>query len=260
MDIGIPTLIETISIEEAAKLAHSLGFSFVELNMNLPYCGIEALQNTNLQRLSETYHVYFTIHADENLFFCDFSNRIAQAHLDNMLETIDFSQAHHIPLINFHMSKGVYFTLPERKVYLFEKYRETYVKRILSFRSACDNAAKGSDMMLCIENTGINLPFVLEGVDLLLQSPVFSLTWDIGHDYSANKADSPFLLPRKDRIRHMHFHDAKGTDCHLPPGFGHLPLASIMCSVSPERMVLEVKTIQGIHQSLPWLKEHNLIS
>ncbi len=255
VDLGIPTLIECSSMEQAAELAHALHFQFVELNMNLPYCTLENLQKADLKGLMDAYQVYFTVHADENLFFCDLSERVARAHLDNMLDTIAICLEHGLPLINFHMSKGIYFTLPKEKVYLFDKYPDVYYHRLDTFREKCEKAAKGK-VMLCIENTGLDLSFVHDGVDRLLSSPAFSLTWDIGHDYSAGNADRDFLLQRNQRIRHMHFHDAIGKACHLPLGSGDMKLTEYLENAKPERMVVEVKTVEGLHQSLPWLHQN----
>ena len=42
--IGIPTLIETKSIEECADLCKEFGFQFIELNMNMPQYQIENKQ------------------------------------------------------------------------------------------------------------------------------------------------------------------------------------------------------------------------
>ena len=258
MDFGIPTLIEHKNVEDAAKLAHDLGFRFVELNMNLPWAGIDELKKCNLQKISDVYDVYFTIHADENMFFCDFTERIALAHLENMLEVIDFAGENRIPLVNFHMSQGVYFTLPDRKVFLFDQYENVYREKLVRFRDMCSKAA-GNKVRLCIENTGLNHSFVHHGVDELLHSPAFGLTWDIGHDYSAHCCDTPFLQERKEKIIHMHLHDAVGRDCHLPLGKGEMDLDSYLKCASPERVVVEVKTIDGLYNSVPWLKKRRYL-
>lgn len=257
MDIGIPTLIEHHSIEEAAKLAHTLGFRFVELNMNLPWV-ISSLNADELERISLQYQVYFTIHADENLFFCDFNHRVSHAHLESMLELIHIAKATHIPLINFHMSAGVYFTLPSEKVFLFEKFESEYQNKLLAFATKCNQAAEDK-VALCIENTGQNHAFIHRGIDALLSYPAFHLTWDIGHDYSAGLCDSPFLLQRNVQIIHMHLHDAVGKSCHLPLGKGEMHPENFLKRATPQRVVVEVKTIQGLYESISWLKEHQLI-
>lgn len=257
MELGIPTLIEHNSIEDAAKLAHELGFHFVELNMNLPWV-CNGLNKSQLEMLSSEYSVYFTIHADENLFFCDFNDKVSDAHLNTMLETIVFAKELKIPLINFHMSQGVYFTLPEKKVFLFEQYEDAYQIKLINFAKLCSETAEGK-VSLCIENTGLKHDFIRKGVDTLLSFPGFSLTWDVGHDYCADHCDFSFLAERKDRISHMHLHDAISKDCHLPLGSGAMNLQACLNLVQPERAVVEVKTIRGLHDSLPWLKEKRLI-
>ena len=98
MDLGIPTLVEMKSVEDAAAFASLLGFSFVELNMNLPWCTIENLQKTDFRTLTSRYNIYFTIHADENLFFCDFSERVAKAHTQNMLDAIELASKNGIQM------------------------------------------------------------------------------------------------------------------------------------------------------------------
>lgn len=40
MKFGIPAMIEYNPIEENIKLAKSLGLSFIELNLDLPYCSL----------------------------------------------------------------------------------------------------------------------------------------------------------------------------------------------------------------------------
>ena len=77
-----------------------------------------------LQSVADRYQVYFTVHLDEKLDLCDFNPLVAQAYLDTLLETISFARRLHVPVLNMHLSEGVYFTLPGKKAYLYEMYRE----------------------------------------------------------------------------------------------------------------------------------------
>ena len=248
MIFGMPTLLECPSIEENAALARHLGLQFIELNMNLPCCTLDALQRTNLKKIARTYGVQFTLHADENLFFCDFNQRVARAHLDTMLDTIALCRENEIPLINFHMSPGVYFTLPGGKQYLFELYSDHYMRAIHHFRQACEKAA-GDAVALCIENTGLTQPFIRTGIEALLSSPAFFLTWDIGHDYSAGNADRPFLMQHLDKLRHLHIHGAAGKQNHLSLRESQLDWRSCLQIGVPQRAVIEVKTAQALAES-----------
>lgn len=257
MEFGIPTLIEHESMEEAAKMAAELGFDFVEMNMNLPWV-CKAMTNAEIGRLRSLYNVNFTIHADENLFFCDFNDRVSKAHLDTMIEAVAFAKTNKIPLINFHMSQGVYFTLPDEKIFLFERYENEYQKKLRDFALQCSEAADGQ-VALCIENTGLNHPFVHRAIEALLQYSSFRLTWDIGHDYTAGNCDTPFLMKHIDCIQHMHLHDSRGKSCHLPLGKGESNPDKYLKIAHPERVVIEVKSILGLRESIPWLKSRKYI-
>jgi len=90
-----------------------------------------------------------------------------------------------------------------------------------------------------------------------LESPVFALTFDIGHDAAADFADGPTIQTRIHRLRHMHLHDAQGRDHHLPLGDGTLNLPPYLDLAKQHncRTVLEVKTPEGLHRSTHWLRE-----
>jgi len=77
---GMPTLIETSSIESCVKLCKELGLDFIELNMNLPQYQIESIDIQQLKSICEKENIYFTIHLDENLNVCDFNDEIAKAY------------------------------------------------------------------------------------------------------------------------------------------------------------------------------------
>ena len=98
------------------------------------------------------------------------------------------------------------------------------------------------------------MPFQLKALDILLQSPVFGLTMDIGHNCCAGNADEPWILSHADRLIHMHLHDVR--DCkkdHLPFGTGNLDLSKYLSLAQDRTAVVEVKTIAGLRQAIAWL-------
>lgn len=98
----------------------------------------------------------------------------------------------------------------------------------------------------------------MEGIELLLESNVFALTFDIGHSHAVNGIDEPFIYKHIDRLHHMHVHDAKGRENHLPLGTGEINLCEIF-SLAREhncRIVLETKTIEGLKQSVEKLTNY----
>lgn len=259
MDWGIPTLIEAPGPEESAVLCGELGFSFVELNMNLPqYQQPDALL---LREISEKFNIYFTVHLDENLDMCSFNPRVAEAYLQTMLDTIHFARKAGIGILNMHLPQGVYFTLPDKKVYLYDTNRSHFFSRIRSTVALCEEASQG-EVTICIENTGtFGMPFLQEAADIFMQSPTFSLTFDIGHDHSAGGVDKPFILQRQDSLKHFHIHDALGRKNHMPLGTGELDLPWYIALAENNhcRAVLEVKTAQALRESAEWLKQHKFL-
>ena len=125
MEYGMPFLMETDTLEECARLCSHLGLDFIELNMNFPQCQLPELQADRLRRIMDQEHLYFTIHLDENLNVCDFNPKVRQAYLETAVETIELAKAIGAPVINMHLAKGIYLTLPGRKEYLFKRMKRS---------------------------------------------------------------------------------------------------------------------------------------
>ena len=50
-------------------------------------------------------------------------------------------------------------------------------------------------------------------LDELLESPAFGLTFDVGHNHCKKGQDEPVIMARKDKLYHMHLHDAFDICC-----------------------------------------------
>lgn len=152
-----------------------------------------------------------------------------------------------------HLSRGVYFTLP--KVFLFKEYAERYLRSTTAFRDQCDKAAGGSELRICVENSDGYTDFQIKALDILMESKVFALTFDTGHNHLIGGADEPIISARREKL--CHFHDAKGRKNHLAMGTGELDLQNYvhMAMWQGGRVVLETKTIDGLKQSVRWMKD-----
>lgn len=255
-DLGMPTLIELPELEDCAGLCRELGLQFVELNMNLPQYQTERMRLEDFREIAERYGLYYTLHLDENLNACDFNPRVAEAWMETVTEAVGVAKRLGIPVLNMHLSKGVYFVMPEKKAFLFDVYREEYLKSMTAFREKCGEAVGGADVKICVENTSGYTDFQIEALDILLESPVFALTYDIGHDYGAGGRDEPVILQRKEKLLHFHFHDAQGEKIHLPLGAGEIDLENKLrlAQSGNARIVLETKTIAGLRKSAEWMR------
>ena len=261
MRLGMPALIEFSSARENAALCRELGLDFIELNANLPM--YQHLNAEEYRALRQEYGVRFTVHLDDNMDVADLNPRVAGAYLDTVLETVEEAKQAGVFLINMHLSRGVYFTLPHKKVYLIEEYRQQYLNRMAVFRDACERAIGDSSLRIAVENTGGFLPVQQEALALLLKSPVFCLNYDVGHHACAGSEDEAFILTHREKLSHMHLHDAqpgRGKD-HLTLGTGVLDIPGLLSLMKGEKdtsVVIEVKTEQALRASVQWMKEHGL--
>lgn len=201
MLFGMPTLIETETLTDCVQLCKALGLDFIELNMNLPAYQADVLDIEQLNRIHNTQNIFFTIHLDENLNVCDFNRLVASAYLETVLQTIEAAKRIGAPVLNMHMAGGVYFTLPDRREYLFARYRDNYLSALSRFRQACAHAIGTSGIKITIENTNGYPDFIKEGIELLLESNTFALTLDTGHSRCAGGIDEAFILSHSDRLR-----------------------------------------------------------
>ena len=165
MQFGMPTLIENKTLEENIALCSRLGLKFIELNMNFPEYQLEQLEQTDvLIDKAEQAKIYYTIHLDENLNIADFNYLVTDAYLETVCRTIDVAKKL-LPLrdkygdstqpltINMHMHHGIYITLPDRKVQMYERDFETYMKSFSNFRTCCEKWIGDSDIKIVVENT-----------------------------------------------------------------------------------------------------------
>jgi sugar phosphate isomerase/epimerase len=259
MDLGMPTLIELNSLEACAALCRELDLQFVELNMNLPEYQTDRIDVEEFAEIARRYGIYYTIHLDENLNPCDFNIKVANAYMETVLRTIELAKQLRIPVMNMHLSNGVYFTLPEKKVYLFDEYVDIYLNKLTIFRDECEKAIAESDIRICVENTdGYKEEFLQKGLALLLDNKSFSLTFDVGHNAENLGCDEEVIMKQINKLCHMHMHDATAKNSHLPLGVGELDLPKYFNLAKRQncRVVLETKTVAGLRESVMWKRKN----
>lgn len=270
-DFGMPTLIENRTLEDNVALCKELGLSFIELNMNFPEYQIDKLEDTErLCSLADEAGIYYTIHLDENLNIADFNPLVREAYLETVRRTIDVAKqilvlkdkcGSNAPLIiNMHMHHGIYITLPDKKVQMYERDFDVYMSAVQHFVECCEEWIGDSRIQIAIENTDGFRKYEKRAIELMLQSKCFVLTWDIGHSKATKEADVPFILSHKAKLKHFHIHDGTETPPknHLALGDGEIELPQRLKTATEcnARCVLETKTIEALRHSVNWLIEN----
>lgn len=252
MDFGMPYLLEMHAIEECCALAKELGLQFVELNANFPDCLLEKLDPAELHRLGKKYGLYFTLHIEEECDPFTVNGTVRAAWLKSFRHALSIAAALQMPIVNMHFPHGVYITLPDRRVYIYESYAEEFNAALNDFRAMCEDALEGTSTRIAIENTDGWKAHEQRAIAYLLESPVFGLNLDIGHSHAIGDTDKHFFRDHDVKLIHMHGHDALGKKNHLALGDGEIDLAGrfAWAKRSNARIVLETKTIEALRTSV----------
>lgn len=261
INYGIPTLIESPDMKSCARLCNKLGLQFVELNMNLPQYEPDMIDIPRIRSVARDYDIFYTLHLDENLNPWDFNVHVQEAYTRTVIDCIRVARELDISILNMHLVSGVYFTLPEKRVYLFDVFREHYLDTVRAFRDKCHEAIDDSGIKICIENTSGYPPYQRTALDILLESPAFGLTLDIGHNHGTGYMDEPYITDHIERLTHMHIHDAIGKRDHLVLGTGEIDLPKYfdMANANLQNAVIETKTVDSLFKSTAWMRENHLL-
>lgn len=255
--LGIPALIEFSTVEENALLCQELELDFVELNMNMPYCFPERLEPASLKRLAKDMGVRFSMHMPDDLDLASLHDQIRKGTLERAIEVVDWAGQADIGLLNFHINPGIYFTLPQYKVWIFDKYYDQFEDNLVRSFGMLLDKARSTGVQICVENVcNFNLPFIQRVLEPLARLPGFGLTWDTGHDAKMNFAERDVLLKHEANLRHMHLHDYDGRSDHQVLFTGHLDILSLYYFAKKHDMsiVVETKTIDSIIRSISELR------
>lgn len=275
MQFGMPTLIENRTLEDNIRLCTELNLQFIELNMNFPEYQLHKLEHTaEFYKAADKAKLYYTIHLDENLNIADFNMLVSKAYMETVERTIlvakkllplrDAYGVKNQPFIlNMHMHHGIYITLPDGKVQMYDRDFNVYLNSFVKFRVLCEEQIGNSDIVISIENTDGFREYEKKAIEYLLESPKFGLTWDIGHSKAIGETDVPFLMEHASKLRHFHIHDGitkndkqDGRD-HLALGDGEIDLRERLSTAAGRnaRCVLETKTIAALRKSVAYLSK-----
>lgn len=260
--IGMPALVECDSLTELVHLCLELKLDFIELNMNMPYNFIENIDPKRLREISEERNIEFTMHMPDEADLGTFYESVRKGFVELFLDTLDWSYKAGVKLLNIHIIEGAKMTLPDEKIYMYDKYSEEYTEKFIRSIETLSEKAKEYDVTIAIENShNFGKVYIQKALDNALLYPNVELTWDTGHDAISDFTDKEYLMRNIDKIAHMHFHDAKGKNDHQIPFDGDLNIEELIEFAKEQdiRMLIEVKSIDALKKSVKVLREKNLI-
>jgi sugar phosphate isomerase/epimerase len=260
----MPSLLEFPDAEANARLCQVLGLQFVELNMNCPEYLPDSLPGDRILALAQRFGVAFTFHLPEETDLAAFCPEARQGHAACVARAIEWAAAAGIPKLTMHLNPGVYFTLPDRRVWLYQVHQDQFLRNLVQSVDSLAGLARRKDLRLLIENTGHwDMPFLQEAIHRLMAQfgGPLGLTWDVGHDAASGLVDRPLIDRYMDRVGHMHLHDVAGHSAHQPLFSGQADLLTPLDTAMRRGwdIVIEVKTAAALEASVRALKERGLL-
>ncbi len=256
MKLGMPTLIELPDIDKTVDLCEELGLSFIELNMNMPEFCPESLSPTLIKEISEAKNIEFTLHLPEEIDLASFHPSIRQGNLERCCEAITWASQAKVNLVNLHINSGIYFTLPEQKVWIYEKYQQQFLLNIEAAFIELLKVSEKSRIKICIENSGnFHYSFITEAIDKLARLDGINFTWDTGHDAKTGYQEKEIILKHENKIGHMHLHDYNSKSDHQLLFSGEINIEEMLSFANSHdlKTVIEVKTVESLRESIKML-------
>lgn len=111
----MPILVQFHSLEKNIELCQKLNSDFIELNLDIPYCFTE---NVDIKLLSKNN---FKIYLSEKVDIGQLNNSLREFYLNEIEKIISFGTKFNIYKYNLHLDSGIYFPLPYKKVFIYQK-------------------------------------------------------------------------------------------------------------------------------------------
>lgn len=253
MKLGMPTLIEYEDLDANITLCRELKLDFIELNMNMPPFNPERLEAGEIARTSGEHGIGFTLHLPEEIDLGSIHPSVRRGQVERCLEAIRWASEAGIHTVNMHLNPGVYFTLPDRKVWINERYAQLFKQTVVESFTEIDALAGRLNVAVCVENTrNFQMPFISDTLDALMDFDAFALTWDAGHDGRGGFQEQPYFQRNEARLKHMHLHDCNGSSDHQPLYSGIVPIEERLrlAEALDLSVVIEVKTSGSLRESI----------
>ena len=251
MKFGMPAMIELSSIEENIELAKKLKLSFIELNLDLPYCDFK---KKDLLKLSKDNDIEFTIHLSEKIDVGELNDDLRKAYLKSKKKIVILGTKNNIKRYNLHIDPGIHFSLPDKKVFIYEQYLNQYKKALKKSCDFLNGLAEKYGVYILFEN--VKMPdYLKEGAKIISTYNNLFFTLDMGHNIRYGNIAQEYFEQFPNKIKNINIHDFNGEKDHLPLGTGLLNVKERVNYIKENNLyaVIEVKREQELVDSVKYL-------
>ena len=203
----MPILVEFHSLSENIDLCKKLNLDFIELNLDIPYCFIDRLDTNSLKNNN------FTIHLSEKFDVGELNNSLRNFYLNEIEKIISFGTKYNIFKYNLHLDPGIHFSLPDKKIFIYEEYIDDYLRAYEDSCNILSKIANKYNATILFENVKVE-SYTLKVIDLIAKYDNLFFTLDLGHNIRYGNLAKEKFMEYSNKIKHIHLHDFNGSKDH----------------------------------------------
>lgn len=203
----MPILVEFHSLSENIDLCKKLDLDFIELNLDIPYCFIDRLDTNSLKNNN------FTIHLSEKFDVGELNNSLRNFYLNEIEKIISFGIKYNIFKYNLHLDPGIHFSLPNKKIFIYEEYIDDYLRAYEDSCNILSKLANKYNATILFENVKVE-SYTLKVIDIIAKYDNLFFTLDLGHNIRYGNLAKEKFMEYSNKIKHIHLHDFNGSKDH----------------------------------------------
>ena len=203
----MPILVEFHSSSENIDLCKKLNLDFIELNLDIPYCFIDRLDTNSLKNNN------FTIHLSEKFDVGELNNSLRNFYLNEIEKIISFGIKYNIFKYNLHLDPGIHFSLPNKKIFIYEEYIDDYLRAYEDSCNILSKLANKYNATILFENVKVE-SYTLKVIDIIEKYDNLFFTLDLGHNIRYGNLAKEKFMEYSNKIKHIHLHDFNGSKDH----------------------------------------------
>lgn len=203
----MPILVEFHSLSENIDLCKKLNLDFIELNLDIPYCFIDRLDTNSLKNNN------FTIHLSEKFDVGELNNSLRNFYLNEIEKIISFGIKYNIFKYNLHLDPGIHFSLPDKKIFIYEEYIDDYLRAYEDSCNILSKLANKYNATILFENVKVE-SYTLKVIDIIAKYDNLFFTLDLGHNIRYGNLAKEKFMEYSNKIKHIHLHDFNGSKDH----------------------------------------------